>query len=238
MADKQSSIFDFELYHYVEPLRGFDLEEWISPMEAEALLVGRHAETPMPARQYLAWRASREMLQTVATEIIERYPAGACRYRNIPLKDEWNFPGWDEAHAVLWCCGRMQRASGHGDGLVTEYRGIAFERSAIEAVAEMFAPDHPSRAVKPLLNDHAQVRPPRRRGRALKYDRDSFISEAIRQLEHQGGFTTGEFIKADLYAAMMAWCEKQRWTEIPDRTWIYDRIEEAETAYLSANSVK
>jgi hypothetical protein len=117
--------------------------DWMSPAEAEAALNQAQAETPMPRRQYLVWRASVGLLRTKASRIVEEFGSGSdpyeLVYEQIPLLEEWNEQAWTAAHADFWTTAnfRLVRNRDSMNGLIT-FEDIAFERAGIETVVELY----------------------------------------------------------------------------------------------------
>jgi len=144
-----SRFYETESGAYRSTIENVDDSGWMSPTEAEELLLAGRAQTPFPLREYLCWRAANGLLPSKTTEIINVFADGSQEvFPEMPLGEEWKTPAWAAPHADLWKTAKMRIARQvNGCAVITEFRAIAFERLGIEEVLSMY---QVSGAVSPL----------------------------------------------------------------------------------------
>lgn len=140
----------FEPWHgaheYRQCLTSFDRAHWLSPDEAEEILIAHGALTPLPNhREFLVWKAEMGSLATIAGEVYQSSGDDTTIYTNVPLTTEWSLPEWKSPHASLWLNGTMRMTRSYvGEKQSRDFLEIAFERDEIGILAQLYASVDPS----------------------------------------------------------------------------------------------
>lgn len=157
-------------------------------------------------------RTKAETAKEIPTDVME-----PVRRNRIVHAYEWD----GDVLFAAWATGFFELKSRHFSARRTvTLTGVQFSLCDLRAI------------VGAPCSDAAAGVPPKPRRKT--YNHEAFIKQAADILADEGGFGP-DFSQADLHAKMEAWC-MERWPRSPSRSWMYDRWNEAESAYKASLS--